>query len=304
MKAMAFDEFGGPEVLHEIDVERPEPGPRQIRVAVRAAGVNAIDGKLRSGAFGVPSGGFPAILGVDLAGVVDAAGEQAPFTVGDEVLGWGVTGSYAEFALAEKVTPKPAGLDWATAVALPLGTEAAHRVVDSVGVAAGETVVIHGAAGLVGAYAVQFAVRRGATVIGTAAPRDHDYVRTLGATPVAYGAGWLERVRTVAPQGVDAVIDAVGAGVLPESIELRGGVSRIITLADGAASELGVLFSNGTAEEQSPDDLRDFARLAADGELIVTISRTFPIAAAAAAHAYAQEPHSPGKIVLRVGSYQ
>ena len=300
MKAMAFSEFGGPEVLLPIELPQPEPGPGQVRIEVRTAGYNPIDMKVRSGAFGDPEGGFPAVLGADVAGVVDAVGQGAAFTVGDEVLGWALTGSYAEYALADKVTLKPADLDWIEASALPVGTEAANRCLEVVALADGETVLIHGAAGLVGAYATQLAVRRGATVIGTAAPATHDYVRSLGAIPVAYGAGWVQRVREAAPQGVDAVVDAVGNGLLPESVELLGGTARIVTIADGAASELGITFSAGTAENQSVDGLAEFARLAAIGELTVTISATFPLARASAAHAFAEAPHASGKIVLLV----
>ena len=147
MKAILFDRFGGPEVLHEADIEVPRPGPGQVRVRVEAAGVNALDGKVRSGAmqaaFTTP---LPAVPGYELAGVVDAAGEGVTdVQVGDEVVGWADTGSYAEYALATTVARKPSGLDWEDAVALPIAGATSERVLDLLAITAGETVLMHGA---------------------------------------------------------------------------------------------------------------------------------------------------------------
>src|SRR3954454_442956 len=247
MKAILFERFGGTEVLHEADIEAPQPGPGQIRVRVRAAGLNALDGKIRSGAleavFPTP---LPSVPGHELAGVVDALGEGVQdVQVGDKVLGWSDTGSYAEYALATIVAPKPADLDWQHAVALPVAGETAERVLNLLGVAAGETVLMHGAAGAVGTLAVQLATARGARVIATAGPANQEYLVSLGATATVYGEGLIERVRALAPDGVDAVFDLAGKGALEDSIALRGGTSRIVTIADSRAQQLGVTFSGG-----------------------------------------------------------
>lgn len=178
MKAILFDRFGGPEVLYEADIDVPQPGFGQIRVRVKAVGLNALDGKIRSGAleamFPTP---LPTVPGGELAGVVDALGEGVQdVRVGDEVLGWSDTGSYAQYALASTVALKPAGLDWQHAVALPVAGETAERVLDLLDVAAGETVLMHGAAGAVGTLAVQLATARGARVIATAGPANQEYL--------------------------------------------------------------------------------------------------------------------------------
>ncbi|MBG6094495.1 NADP-dependent oxidoreductase [Nocardioides luteus] len=207
MKAIIFDEFGGPDVLHEADVEIPHPGPGQVRVRVKAAGLNALDGKKRAGMVeAVFPTTFPAIPGAEVAGVVDALGEGvSDVQVGDEVLGWADTGSYAEYALATAVARKPANLSWEVAAALPVASETAERVLDELGVTAGETVLMHGASGAVGTVAVQLAIARGARVIATAGTSNQDYLTSLGATPTTYGEGLVERVRALAPDGVDAV---------------------------------------------------------------------------------------------------
>lgn len=148
--------------------------------------------------------------------------------------------------------------------------------------------------------AAQLATARGAIVIGTASPANHEYVRSLGAIPVTYGDGLVERVRSVAPQGVDAVFDAAGKGALPDSIELRGGTTdRIVTIADPAAAELGVAFSSGgTAPERKRAGLAENARLAAEGALRLRIARTFPLAEAAQAQQTSEDGHANGKLVI------
>ncbi|UPT42744.1 NADP-dependent oxidoreductase [Streptomyces sp. WAC00303] len=301
MEAIVYEEFGGPGVLHLERLDPPRPGPGQVRVAVRAAGVNPLDHKIRNGWM---EGAFPTLLpatpGAEFAGVVLEAGEGVTeFVPGDEVLGWSATGSYATEALAEaaSLARKPAGLSWEEAAALPVATDTASRVLDELALAEGETLLLHGAGGGVGSVAVQLAVARGATVIGTASPANHDYLRVLGAVPVAYGDGLVERVRELVPEGVDAVFDASGRGALPASIELRGGTTdRIVTIADGDAAELGVAFSSGGGP--SADRLGANARLAETGELRVEIAQVFPLADAASAHALSEGGHVRGKLVL------
>ena len=203
MKAVVIDEFGGPEVLHVGERELPEPDAGQVRVRVRAAGVNPVDGKIRSGAAQqmFPTQ-LPAVLGLEIAGTIDQVGPGADgLAVGDDVLGFADGGGYAEYALATTVAPKPAQLEWAAAAALPVAAETALRVFGLLEVARGDTVLIHGAAGTVGTVAVQIAVARGGAVIGTASELNHDYLRELGATPVLYGSGLVNRVRALRRTG-------------------------------------------------------------------------------------------------------
>ena len=301
MKAVVMDEFGGPGVLHVAERELPEPGAGQVRVRVRASGVNPFDGKVRSGRMQqMFTTELPAVLGLEISGVVDAVGSGVEgLAAGDEVLGHAEGGGYAEYALATTVAPKPDGLGWAEAAALPVAAETALRVLDLLGVARGDTVLVHGAAGAVGTVAVQIAAARGATVVGTASEANHDYLRELGATPVVYGEGLIDRVRAVAPDGVDAVFDVAGQGALPDSIELRGGTSRIVTIADPEAYRLGVTFSGASARDAG--ELAELARQAADGRLRLTVARTYPLEEAPAAHASVDTGHGRGKIVLLAG---
>jgi NADPH:quinone reductase-like Zn-dependent oxidoreductase len=303
MKAIQFDRFGGPEVLREADVEVPEPGPGQVRVRVKAAGLNALDGKIRSGAlealFPTP---LPAVPGGEFAGVVDALGDGVQdFQVGDAVLGWSDTGSYAEYALATAVAHKPAGLEWQHAAALPVAGETSERVLDLLGVTEGETVLMHGAAGAVGTMAVQLAAARGARVIATAGPGNQDYLTALGATATGYGEGLVERVRALAPEGVDAVFDLAGKGALEDSIVLRRGTDRIVTIADLRAHQLGITFASGS-REKSAATLAALAALAEDaatGKIVTTVT-AFPVDQAAAAQEVSDAGHVRGKLVLTV----
>jgi NADPH:quinone reductase-like Zn-dependent oxidoreductase len=193
---------------------------------------------------------------------------------------------------------KPAGLGWDEAAALPVAGETSQRVLDLLAVTGGETLLVHGAAGAVGGLAVQLAVARGATVIGTASPANHEYLSSLGAVPVTYGDGLVARVRALAPGGVDAVFDAAGRGALPDSIELRGGTTdRIVTIADPAARQLGVVFSSGG--QGSAEGLAEQARLAAAGALRVTVAQAFPLAEAAKAQERSATGHTRGKLVIR-----
>jgi NADPH:quinone reductase-like Zn-dependent oxidoreductase len=302
MEAVVYEEFGGPEVLHTSQVDEPHAGPGEVRVAVRAAGVNPFDYKLRRGFFkpNMPAA-LPAIPGYEVAGVVDEVGEGVTeFAVGDEVVGWSKTGSYAEYALVGSVAKKPADLPWAEAVALPVAGETSRRVLRELGLKDGETLLVNGAAGGVGAVGVQLAVALGATVIGTASEANHDYLRSLGAIPVLYGEGLVDRVRAIAPQGIDAVYDVAGKGALPDSIELRGGTDRVITIADPGAADLGVPFSGGnTAPEEQVAGLREQLQLAADGKLTLKVAQTFTLAEAAKAAEISEGGHVSGKLVLQ-----
>ncbi|MFG1620601.1 NADP-dependent oxidoreductase [Kribbella sp. NPDC049227] len=301
MQAVVFEEFGGPEVLRTEEVTEPHAGPGQARIRVHAAGVNPIDFKVRRGwTKGFIDVTFPATPGMEVAGVVDEVCEGAGFAVGDEVVGWSATGSYAEYAILGNAAPKPAGLSWEQAVGLPVAGETAQRVLDELQVKDGETVLVHGAAGAVGSIAVQLAKAAGATVIGTASPANHEFLRSLGAVPLEYGDGLVDRVRAAAPQGVDAVFDTAGQGVLPDSIELRGGTERIVTIADFGAAELGVAASMGATKspEEIAADLTNQLEAAAAGDLRVRIAQTFPLADAAKAQELSESGHARGKVVV------
>src|SRR5690242_13617087 len=251
VKAARFSRFGGPEVLEIVDLPDPHPGPGQVRVAVRAAGVNPGDWKKRKG---LMDGELPQPMGHEAAGVVDELGEGvADVAVGDRVFGLSAEGAaQAELAVLSWYAPIPPSLDFPGAAALPAAIETATRALDQLGVGRGCTLLINGASGSVGSAAVQLAVVRGARVIGTASPRNHEYLRSLGAEPVAYGKGLAERIRALAPDGVDLALDVAGSGVLPELIELAGGPDHVVTIADfGGAQEPGVTFSRGAPAERS-----------------------------------------------------
>ncbi|MER8001885.1 NADP-dependent oxidoreductase [Streptomyces sp. NPDC095613] len=303
MRAIVFEEFGGPEVLRFTqDAEAPHAGAGEVRVAVRAAGVNPIDYKIRRGWMEqMAPTPLPSVPGTELAGVVDEVGEGVTgFVLGDEVVGWSATGAYAEYALAGTVVRKPTGLSWAEAAAIPVAGETSLRVLDALALGDGETLLLHGAAGAVGSVAAQLAVARGATVIGTASPANHEFVASLGATPVTYGEGLVDRVREAAPRGVDAVFDASGMGVLPDSIALRGGTAdRVVTIADARAGEYGVAFSGGgTSPERKRAGLEENVRLAAGGALRLRVARTFALSEAARAQELSESGHAGGKLVL------
>ena len=251
VKAVRFSQFGGPEVLEIVDLPDPHPGPGQVRIAVRAAGVNPSDWKKRKG---LMDGELPQTMGHEAAGVVDELGEGvADVAVGDRVFGFSAEGAaQAELAVLSWYAPIPPSLDFPGAAALPAAIETATRALGQLGVGSGSTLLINGASGSVGSAAVQLAVVRGARVIGTASPANHQYLRSLGAEPVAYGEGLAGRVRALAPGGVDVALDIAGSGVLPELIELAGGAGHVVTVADfGGAQEHGVRFSSGDAGRAS-----------------------------------------------------
>jgi NADPH:quinone reductase-like Zn-dependent oxidoreductase len=305
VKAVIYEEYGDSEVLRLAEVEDPHAGPGQVRVKTVALGLNPIDFKIRRGWLqGMFPQNFPAIPGGEIAGIVDEVGEGVTgVSVGDEVMGFtvtGVSGAFAQYALAlaGDVAPKPAGLDWDLAAAVPVAIETADRVLELLKVTAGETLLLLGASGVVGSVGVQLAVARGVTVIGTGSEANHDYLRSLGAIPVAYGDGLADRVRAAAPQGIDAVFDA-GYDDLAIAIELRGGTTdRIVNVTGIRAAELGVTFSSGPRHQFAPT-LAEYAQRVADGQLSVRIEQSLLLADAAQAQDISETGHPRGKLVLR-----
>jgi NADPH:quinone reductase-like Zn-dependent oxidoreductase len=301
MKAVQFSEYGDPDVLRVVEVDEPHAGPGQIRVAVRAAGVNPFDWKVRSGMMAqFMQLDLPKTPGSDVAGVVDEIGDGVSgVSVGDEVFGFAVSGGYAEYAVLEKFARKPAGMSWAEAAGLPVPVETAMRVLDLLGLKAGQTLLVNGAAGGVGLAATQFALARGASVIGTASDANHGFLRSLGATPVAYGDGMVERVRQVAPDGVDLAVDTAGKGELGALVELTGNPDNVITIADMTAQQHGVRYTSGQ-EGHAYHGLGQAAQLFDSGRFTMPVAETFPLEEAARAHRASQEGHVRGKLILTV----
>jgi NADPH:quinone reductase-like Zn-dependent oxidoreductase len=299
MRALQYSEYGGPEVLMVGEAPEPHAAPGQVRVAVRASSVNPVDHKVRSGAMGGDPAALPKIPGVDAAGVVDEVGPGVDgVAVGDAVLGLG-SATAAELAVLDHFTAKPEGLSWAEAAALPLGAETAARALDLLGVGEGMTLLVEGAAGGVGSAAVQLAVARGATVIGTASERNHDYLRRLGAVPTTYGEGLVDRVRELAPGGVDAVLDTAGKGSLPQLVQLVDDPAQVVSIADFSAPELGARVTSGG--QRAGYALAEAVRLHGEGRYTVEVERTFPLAEGAQAHRLSENGHVRGKLVLMVG---
>jgi NADPH:quinone reductase-like Zn-dependent oxidoreductase len=298
MRAIRFSEYGGPEVLGQVDVEEPHAGAGRIRVRVRTVAVNPSDWKYRAGLLKVPT--LPFVPGTDVAGVVDEVGDGVTgVAVGHEVLGAARNGGYADFAVLTQWVAKPPTMSWPEAAAVPLAAETAARAYATVAAAAGMTVVVNGASGGVGSAAVQLGVARGLTVIGVAGPQNHDYLSALGAVPVAYGDDLVARVRAVAPAGVDIALDVAGSGVLPELIRLTGNPAAVVSIADFSAPDLGARATSG-AEGRRWEVLDEVCELYARGRYRVAVQQVFPLAEAAVAQRLSQEGHVRGKLVLEV----
>ena len=299
MKAVQYVEFGGPENAKLTDVEEPHAGPGQIRIAVRAVSINPIDWKIGSGTMG---GELPLMIGRDVAGVLDEVGEGvSDVTEGDRAFGFAVGGGAAEYTLLQDYAKIPDSLDFAAAAALPVAIETATRTLDLLGVSTGQTVLVNGAAGGVGLATVQLARARGARVIGTASERNHEHLSSLGVEPVTYGEGLVERVRELAPDGVDAAIDTAGAA-LAEQVELAGGPDHVVTIAAYEdAQKLGVRFSGGMGTDRALNAFVDVPRLIEEGRFELPIERTYPLADAAKALSESQAGHVRGKLVLLLG---
>ncbi|MFE9001934.1 NADP-dependent oxidoreductase [Streptomyces sp. NPDC007875] len=307
MQAVIMEQYGPADTLRL--AERPEPkvAPGEVLVRVKAAGVNPVDWKLAAGGLDpLMEVRFPLIPGWDVAGVVERIGfDVEEFAVGDEVFGYVrkdqvQLGAYAEYVSAHvrMLARKPASLSWEQAAGVPLAGLTAFQAIKRVGLAAGDTVLVHAAAGGVGSLGTQIAIALGARVIGTASEGNHPFLRELGAEPVAYGPGLIDRVRALAPDGPDAALDFFGGDATDASLALLANPRRLASIVDAEAAEKG-----GHYVWVRPDsaDLAFVASLADEGKLTVPVDRVLPLAEAAEAWRLSQSGHTRGKIVLGVG---
>ncbi len=306
-KAVQFDRYGDIDVLEVRDVPRPVPGPGEVLVEVKAAGINPGEAMIRHGFLHDRwPATFPSGEGSDLAGVVVELGETsaAAFAVGDEVLGFSLArSSHAEFVAvpADQLTVKPAGVSWEVAGSLYVAGSTAYAAVRSVGLESGDTVAISGAAGGVGSIAVQLAARTGATVLGIAGPGNDAWLREHGAVPVNYGDGLADRLRAAAPGGaVDAFLDFFGGGYVALAVdELGVAPERVDTVIDFAVIEQYGVLGVGSAEASTAAVVAELAGLVAAGELEVPIAKVYPLDQVRAAYRDLEERHTRGKLVLR-----
>lgn len=299
-RIVQYNRYGGPEVLDIVEVDEPHAGPGEVRVAVRAAGINNFDSKVRQSPAIMPNRALPSGQGSEFAGVIDEVGEgSTTAAVGDEVLGWSNFEAQADFVVvpADQIAPKPATLGWAAAGGLGLVGNTAERSTRAVTPQPRETVLVSAAAGGVGLFAAQFALADGAIVIGTASEDNHDYLRGLGVIPIAYGPGLIDRLRAAAPHGIDAVIDNAGQETIEVAIELGVNPKRINTIVyfEGAA-KYGISTVGGGGKKSK--DLARLARLVADGTIVLPIAATYPLAEVRTAYEQLETRHLRGKIVL------
>lgn len=304
MKAVRFHEYGGIDVLRVEEVERPVPGPGQVLVQVRAAGIQPGEVMIRKGArHDRWPASFPSGQGSDLAGVVAETGPQVRgFAAGDEVLGFTHNrASHAEFVVVDDVdvVTRPQGLSWDVAGSLYVAGTTAYATVFAVDPGPADTVVVSGAAGGVGSVAVQLARRRGATVIGLASEPNHAWLKDRGVVPVAYGPDVAERIGQASGGSVDAFIDTFGEGYVDLAVELGVRPERINTIRDWQAAARVGARTYGEGSAACAVVVGELARLAARGELEVPIARTYPLAQVQEAFRELEQGHTHGKIVLR-----
>lgn len=306
MRAIAYSTYGGPDVLQLTDLPTPKVGPDSVLVRVRATSVNPVDWKVREGYLdGLMDAVFPVVPGWDVAGVVEQVGADAhEFQVGEEVFGYvrkdvlgGGTAAELVAAPVRTLAHKPRTASFEEAAAVPLAGLTAYQALRRLGVREGEKVLVHAAAGGVGGFAVQIARALGARVIGTASEGNHEHLRSLGAEPVAYGDGLVERVRSLAPDGVDVVLDLVGGGAVATAPEVGTERVRVGSVADPEVTAVG-----GAYMWVRPDsaDLAALAALVDEGAVRPEIAQVFPLEETAAAHELSASGHVRGKVVVRV----
>jgi enoyl reductase len=298
MRAAVFDRFGPPSVLRVAELPDPVPGPGEVRVRVRAAGVQPFDVAVRQGALARDRVTFPQQVGQEYAGVVDAVGpDVTALSAGDAVLGSTMLNGQASAVVvpAATVVAKPDNVDFPTAAALVAAAQTASGALRSLDVHAGDVLLIHAAAGSVGTIATQLARLAGATVIGTASPANHGYLRQIGAVPVAYGESLPHSVRLLAKRLPTVALDAAGGEAIAQSIALGVPPDRIGTIVSP---------SHGARVVRAPRDparLAEVVELAARG-LVTMPVRAYPLSEVAAAHAAVESRHGRGKVVLIVDS--
>jgi NADPH2:quinone reductase len=307
MRAITYSKFGGADVLELTEQPDPHIGPDTLLVRVRAASVNPIDWKIRQGYLdGLIDTAFPAIPGWDVAGVVEQVGLDTPeLEVGDEVYGYVRKdtvqgGTFAELVAApvRTLARKPASLSFEEAAAVPLAGLTAYQAIQRAGVEAGQTVLVHAAAGGVGAFGVQLAKALGARVIGTASEGNHEFLRGLGAEPVTYGDGLVDRVRALAPDGIDVALDFAGGESVATSAEVLADGGTIASIADATArTEHG---GHYVWVRPSTTDLDALTALFDAGSLSVELAQVFDLADAADAHRASETGHTSGKVVVRI----
>lgn len=300
MKAVRFHDYGGPEVLTVDEVAKPEPGTGEVRILVRAAGVNPIDWKLRAGYMQdfMPLS-LPAGVGIDAAGVVDAIGDAVRgVSVGDAVFGKG-RATMAEYAILHEWAHKPDVLPFEEAAGFPVAVETATRIIDELDVKSGETLLVSGAAGGVGSAVIQLANAKGIRTIGTASAPKHAYLRILGAVPTTYGPGLQERVAALAPNGVQAAVDIAGSGVISDLVAITGSPSKVVSISDFHAPEHGVrtLFE----EKDATLALTHAAAMFVAGTFTLPIEQTFRLDEVAVAHKLSSQGHVTGRLVIIIG---
>jgi NADPH:quinone reductase-like Zn-dependent oxidoreductase len=304
-RAVRLNEYGGIEVLQVVDVERPVPGPGEVLVRVKAAGINPGEASIRKGLFAKrwPTT-FPSGQGSDLAGVVEEIGPGvAKVAKGDEIIGFSdKRSSQAELVVVEStnLVPRPANVSWEQAGALFVAGTTAYAAVRAVSLKKGDTVVISGAAGGVGSIAVQLAVVAGATVIGLASERNHQWLKDHGAVAVTYGDGVEDRIRAASGGGkVDAFIDTFGGGYVELALALGVDRERIDTIIDFAAAEKYGVKAEGNSAAATAEVLGELADLMAAGRLEIPIAKVYPLAEVQEAYRDLEQRHTQGKIVLK-----
>jgi len=302
---MAYDAYGSDDVLTLRELPDPNVGPGEVRIRVRRAGVNPVDWKVMSGGLDrLMVAVFPIVPGWDVAGTVETVGIDTPeFEVGDEVVAYARKdfvhgGTFAELVTVgvRGVARKSAALSWDEAGGLPLTGLSALQTLDRLRASASDTVLVHGGAGGVGSLAIQIAKARGSRVIATASPANHEFLADLGATPVAYGDGVVERIREVAPDGVDVVADFVG-GVRDVTMAVLAEGGRHASIADPTVLETG---GSWFWARPSAEDLSELGRIADAGQLRVPVADVMPLEELPAAFARSREGHVRGKLIIAV----
>ncbi|MFI6445792.1 NADP-dependent oxidoreductase [Kitasatospora sp. NPDC050543] len=300
-KAFGFRDYGGPEHQGFLDRPAPVPGPGRLGIAVRAAGVNPVDWKIRRGLLG-RNRELPAVLGQEAAGVVEQLGEGVEgFAVGDEVFGIALAGAYAEHTLlaADTAAHKPPGVPFTRVAALPVAAATADDALRQLALAPGQTLLVLGIAGGVGSAAAQIARSRGLRVVGTASDANRAFVESLGALQVRYGEGVAERIRSAVPEGVAGLLDLIGGPDLRAAAEVLADRGKLVSTVDpdGAAGLGGAFVRRST----TGSTLTALAGLVESGALDPQVTAVYPLEHTAEALALVEAGHARGKLVIEVG---